>query len=48
MGFVKEVTKMKLSEKVVIYEKLLFEVLALLQQDKNEEAIKLIEREFIE
>ena len=39
---------MKLSEKVVIYEKLLFEVLALLQQDKNEEAIKLIEREFTE
>ena len=37
---------MKLSEKVVIYEKLLFEVLALLQQDKNEEAIKLIESEF--
>ena len=39
---------MKLSEKVVIYEKLLFEVLALLQQDKNEEAIKLIESEFNE
>lgn len=39
---------MKLSEKVVIYEKLLFEVLALLQQDKNEEAIKLIESEFQE
>ena len=39
---------MKLSEKDVIYEKLLFEVLALLQQDKNEEAIKLIEREFTE
>ena len=39
---------MKLSEKVVIYEKLLFEVLALLQQDKNEEAIKLIESEFKE
>ena len=37
---------MKLSEKVVIYENLLFEVLALLQQDKNEEAIKLIESEF--
>lgn len=44
----RQVTKMKLSEKVVIYEKLLFELLALLQQDKNEEAIKLIEREFIE
>lgn len=39
---------MKLSEKVVIYENLLFEVLALLQQDKNEEAIKLIESEFNE
>lgn len=39
---------MKLSEKVVIYEKLLFEVLTLLQQDKNEEAIKLIESEFKE
>lgn len=39
---------MKLSEKVVIYENLLFEVLALLQQDKNEEAIKLIESEFQE
>ena len=39
---------MKLSEKVVIYEKLLFDVLALLQQDKNEEAIKLIESEFKE
>lgn len=39
---------MKLSEKVVIYENLLFEVLALLQQDKNEEAIKLIESEFKE
>ena len=39
---------MKLSEKVVIYEELLFEVLALLQQDKNEEAIKLIESEFKE
>ena len=39
---------MKLSEKVVIYEKLLFEVLALLQQDKNEEAIKLIESGFKE
>ena len=39
---------MKLSEKVVIYEKLLFEVLTLLQQDKNEEAIKLIESEFNE
>ena len=39
---------MKLSEKVVIYENLLFEVLALLQQDKNEEAIKLIESEFSE
>ena len=39
---------MKLSEKVVIYEKLLFDVLALLQQDKNEEAIKLIESEFNE
>lgn len=39
---------MKLSEKVVIYEKLLFEVLALLQQDKNEEAINLIESEFKE
>ena len=39
---------MKLSEKVVIYENLLFEVLALLQQDKNEEAIKLIESGFKE
>ena len=39
---------MKLSEKVVIYENLLFEVLALLQQDKNEEAINLIESEFKE
>lgn len=39
---------MKLFEKVVIYENLLFEVLALLQQDKNEEAIKLIESEFKE
>lgn len=39
---------MKLSEKVVIYENLLFEVLTLLQQDKNEEAIKLIESEFQE
>ena len=39
---------MKLSEKVVIYENLLFEMLALLQQDKNEEAIKLIESEFKE
>ena len=39
---------MKLSEKVVIYENLLFEVLTLLQQDKNEEAIKLIESEFNE
>lgn len=39
---------MKLSEKVVIYENLLFEVLALLQQDRNEEAIKLIESEFKE
>lgn len=39
---------MKLSEKVVIYENLLFEVLTLLQQDKNEEAIKLIESEFKE
>lgn len=39
---------MKLSEKVVIYENLLFEVLALLQQDRNVEAIKLIESEFKE